>query len=56
MAEGRWDEAIPLFARALETGHAWPGTDEALRACLEASLGAGGMEPGADAADPGGGG
>jgi hypothetical protein len=36
-AEGRWDEAIPLFARALETGRAWPGTDEALRHCLEAS-------------------
>jgi hypothetical protein len=37
MAEGRWDEAIPLLARALETGAAWPGTDEALRACLQAS-------------------
>jgi tetratricopeptide (TPR) repeat protein len=37
MADGRWNDAIPLFARALETGRAWPGTDEALRSCLEAS-------------------
>jgi tetratricopeptide (TPR) repeat protein len=51
MADRRWDEAIPLFARALETGRAWPGTDEALRACLRASLaGTGGADGAASSA------
>jgi protein O-mannosyl-transferase len=33
--EQRWKEAARLFLRALETGHARPGTEQALEECLQ---------------------
>ncbi len=36
-AEQRWREASQLFLRALETGHARPGTEQMLEQCLSAA-------------------